>query len=251
MRAGELAISSALLAACGRVGFDPYNGGGSADAAAPPAGLVARWKLDEGIGTQVADAIGSANGTLGTAGTSGLPTWTSGHEGAALHFAGGGDLVDLSRPAALANLPALTISGWVRPSSLAAAPQHHCVLDKGTGFAGWSFNVDDLVDGDIGFHAYYSASDASRNSSGGLLAIGRWSHVVATWDGSSLGTGIRLYVDGTEVVYAKATDATGARPDDLTVDLGINCVLSFSFPGDIDDVQLYDRVLDPNEVARL
>ena len=83
------------------------------------------------------------------------------------------------------------------------------------------------------------------------LETGRWHHVVVTYDGSSLASGVRLYVDGrpapaeithdrlTETIKTDAPFRLGARTNgDL-------------FRGALDEVRLYDRALTPEDARDL
>ncbi|MHC4642515.1 MAG: hypothetical protein ACYS32_12795, partial [Planctomycetota bacterium] len=59
-------------------------------------GLVAHWKLDDGIGMTATDSAGTNNGTL-----NGDPTWITGRIGGALDFDGSGDYISVAPIAAL------------------------------------------------------------------------------------------------------------------------------------------------------
>src|SRR5882672_11734034 len=235
-----------LGSACGRYGFDAIGDGSTArDVAVPDvlitAGLVAWWKLDETGGMVASDSRGTAVGSL-----MGSPIWEpAGKINGALSFAPSGDRVAFGTPPSLADLPALTISEWIKPGAVTHDAGTHCVFDKGDSkLGGWSFETAYRANGDLGFAAYFGTANAMyRTSSGGLLALGRWSHIVATWDGSRLATGLRLYLDGAETSYAVAVDATGVRPGDSTIGAAINCINVTGFEGWIDDVKIFDRVL--------
>ena len=259
MRGIVLALA---LGACGRIDFATFAapgdartvdvvGTGDAVDASAPSGLIGWWKLDETGGTSVADSVGTASGMLTPGSSSMLPTWTTGMFGGALHFTGDGDNADLGTPAAAANLSALSISGWIRVTAVDALSYRRCVLDKGSGTAGWTFTFDDLVAGDVAFHSFVGATQVSRSSTGGMITAGVWTHLVVTWDGSLTSTGIRLYVDGAEVPYGSGTITSGPRPDDSAIELALNCAANDSFAGDLDDVKLFDRVLSPTDVAGL
>jgi Concanavalin A-like lectin/glucanases superfamily len=74
-----------------------------------------------------------------------------------------------------------------------------------------------------------------------------WHHVVCTYDGSSRGSGFKLYVDGVEAPF-------DASPDNLTTsaktsgDVRIGARISNEyFSGDLDDAFVYRRALSPDE----
>jgi hypothetical protein len=240
------------LIACGRMEFATIADA-RGDAAAPQP--LARWRLDEAGGATTVDTIGGANGVL-EAGLSAPPAWIAGTRAGALSFAGDGDRVMIGNPAALGNLSALTVSAWVRPDTLAPGA-NHCVLDKANATNGWVFRVNRSAPGDVSFTMFYADNNVlDRASNGGQLAVGRWAHVAATWDGSPTRAGVHIYIDGVEASYSTfGTDASGTRMPDAITNLGINCLY---FPGPdtgvraaIDDLQLFDRALTAAELAAL
>ena len=94
----------------------------------PTNGLIGYWKLDEGSGTLTVDSSG--NGNTGT--INGTPTWTTGKNGAALLFsdAGGSYYLDMGNITAMNGLTAITVSAWVKSSSVGANAGEHHFTDK-------------------------------------------------------------------------------------------------------------------------
>jgi hypothetical protein len=243
-----LIVLALSAAACGRIGF------GAAGDATPVSGMVGWWKLDDGSGTQARDAYGSTTGSLVGSGLVWLPT--GGKFGGALQFPGTNDTdVLFGTPPLFANLPGVTVSAWINPSSVQLATAPHCFFDHGGSAppGGWYGVVAKFADGDVGFTADFALNDAViRASMPGTVAVGTWSHVVATWDGTHLASGIHIYVDGVEVTYSQSFDAMATvRPDDSTIPVAIGCVGPSGFAGIMDDVKLFDRVLSPAEVTQL
>jgi len=252
MRAGLAAVSAASAIGCGRIGFDALSDAATADAPlVEPAGLIARWPLDEGTGMQALDVIGDAHGTLSAIGGALEPTWTSGHRGSALMFAGDGDRVLTGLHDQLNNLPAFTLSAWVRPTALSILNGAHSVIDKGSPTNGWAFGVADHFDGDLWFRAAYPNSRVQRSSAGGMLVTGRWFFIAASWDGRPTNDSIAIYLDGVEVPPAYTEDSTEPRPDDATNDLTINNNGSTGYAGAIDDARVYGRILSADEIATI
>jgi len=247
-----------VAAGCGRIGFEPVGGavagdGGSDRGDVPaPSGLLAWWKLDEGSGTLAADAIGTADAMFQHGISTNTPTWVGGHNGTAFGFVGDADFLLAGPAAALANVPALTVTAWILPGSIAATGAPQCIVAKDDDTtAGWTFGISDDASGDVSFEIVYPPSRQSRVSIGAQVANGRWSHVAATWDGSTSANGIHVYVDGVEPAYASQADAPGLRGDDSAIDFTISRNASPSFTGGVDDVRIYDHVLSPAEVAAL
>jgi hypothetical protein len=86
------------------------------------------------------------------------------------------------------------------------------------------------------------------------LPIGRWTHVVLTYDGSSRAGGLTLYVDGEPAALDVVRDSltktiTGGGADDLAVghrfrDRGFK-------DGEVDELQVFDRALTAAEAIHL
>jgi chitodextrinase len=208
---------------------------------------IAAWQLDEGSGTTTADASGNAKtGTL----TNGV-TWTTGHSGNALSFDGGTGYVTVNGGGVLANLRStgVTVSAWIRPASSGAGGGGR-VLDKNGGGGGWVLKMNEGV---LQFSGDSFATASARRNSAAAVSMNTWQHVVATWDGSTSGSQIHVYVNGV-ASDGVTSDGAGAVIDDSTGPLGIGNRPSDAargFDGLIDDVRVYDRVLTANEVLGL
>lgn len=256
------------LAGCGRIAFDPLggtgdggpgsgsngDGGGSSSDATNPLGAVAWWHLDEGSGTDAFDAVGASHGML-VFGASSVPKWsvTSGARppGYAVQFVGDGDKVAIGTFPILANLPQLTISAWINPSTVMNDGNLRCVFSKSNGSAGWELLIGASSNGSINFRAYYGAAIAEHGSMANTINATVWSHVVATWTGGTASGSIRIYVNNSEVAYQISTGGGGTRPDDSAIPASINCTATTSLDGQIDEVIIFDRVLTLAETIDL
>jgi serine/threonine protein kinase len=81
--------------------------------------------------------------------------------------------------------------------------------------------------------------------------VGNWHHVVATYDGSSVGAGVKIYVDGrlTSTTYISETLSDSISTSNPW-EIGRRDS-SYPFKGVIDDVRIYDRQLTADEVQQL
>jgi mono/diheme cytochrome c family protein len=94
--------------------------------------------------------------------------------------------------------------------------------------------------------------DALRVETVEHLAAGQWHHVVATYDGSRIADGVRLYVDG-------VAQSLNVQLDELNQSFGTKEPLRVGygggaegqFRGDIDDVRIYAGVISPDEARIL
>ena len=83
-----------------------------------------------------------------------------------------------------------------------------------------------------------------------VIQLERWQHVAATYDGSKTPEGMRIYVDGIEQELAGLLDLVGNRlPQRYPLRIGASGSTKPNFQGSIDDVRIYDRVLEPEEIA--
>ncbi|WP_341716637.1 LamG-like jellyroll fold domain-containing protein [Micromonospora sp. FIMYZ51] len=197
----------------------------------PPTGLVAAYGMNEGAGTGVADSSGQHN-----TGTAAGTTWaTNGRYGKALSFNGTSSRVTVADAPSLRLSRTLTMSAWVRPSTVTS---WRTVVGKG------------LTQGQGASYMLYAANGTAPSGwleSGGQsyqvngstpLPTNAWSHLAVTYDGSTA----RLYVNGTRVAQTSLTGALDV--DGGAVTIGGNEVWGEYFSGLIDEVRIYNRALD-------
>jgi Concanavalin A-like lectin/glucanases superfamily len=221
---------------------------GAPAGAAAASGPVALWRLDD-RGQVAVDATGHGlDGTLGdSAGPdSADPAPVDGHDGRGAMDFDGGDSIAIPDVAAL-EPQQLTVEAWVR--RLGSPGSWRYVLAKGA------------IDCDRSSYGLYTGagrgiafyvSDAARywlSPAATPQAVwdGSWHHVAGTYDGRAL----RLFVDGREVgasTPAPAAIAYGSASKGVWIGTYRgSCDLPFS--GDLDDVAVWDRPLNPLDVA--
>lgn len=205
------------------------------------------WKLDDGSGTSASDSSG--NGSTGALSGSPLPTWTTGKTGNAISFAGSGGYVNFGTPATLNNLMSqggggMSVAAWVYPAAASASNQ--VILDKGE----WQFSI--YSNGALTFGHRCGTGIVAAYSAANAVPVNQWDHVVATWDGSTSGSKVHFYVNGV-AIGAVPQDCSGAMTSD-TIDpltLGASQWNGWPFPGKIDEVRVYNRVLSSSEVGTI
>ncbi len=144
-----------------------------------------------------------------------------------------------------------SLAAWIKPESLAGAIVTRMVdKERGKGFGLY------LREGRLHFHITSNfADDAIRLDTGKVIEPGRWTHVAATYDGSVMAEGVKLYVDGKpveykveqETLYRPFRNAGAAFNEPLRVGAGGGD--SNRFTGLVDDVLVYARALDGDEVT--
>ena len=193
-------------------------------------GLVAAYGMDEGSGTTVGDASGRNN-----TGTTSNTNWVTGKYGKALSFNGTSSRVTIGHSNSLRLTTGMTLSAWVRPSTV----------------TGWRTVMmkDHLSFGDASYSLYASDGDGrpsswfftSAQGSGGQvsgstpLPINTWSHVAVSYDGSTA----RLYVNGTQT--GQRTLSGSLQDDGGALRIGGNGIYGEYFSGLIDEVRIYNR----------
>ena len=215
----------------------------SADCVLPPAGLVAWWP-GEGNADDVA---GTNNGVL-VGGT----TFAQGEVGQSFSFDGNNQCVRIPHGSSLINSN-YSLEAWVKPLAQPSDPEHqdiifgqsygHCLLVVRPGITG--LRIAFLFG--ISHYTFYEVASSNE------IPIGQFSHVVGTWDGTTL----RLYVSGA----LNAQSTPGASPVDSGCPFYIggaynpaagSCISSAQyFDGLIDEISYFNRALSAAEIQAL
>jgi fibronectin type 3 domain-containing protein len=198
-----------------------------------PSGLVGAYGFDEGSGTTTADQSGNGNG-----GALSNTLWAAGGKyGAALSFNGTNARVDVPDSASLHLTSGMTLEAWVKPNAL--NDWHTVVLKERTGYYAEALYANTDSQRPSG-HVFTSGDHDLRGTS--KLPVGAWSHLAATYNGSTLA----LYVNGTQVASAAATGSIASNTGPLRI--GGNAIWGEYFNGLIDEVRVYNRALTPTEI---
>jgi hypothetical protein len=204
------------------------------NAVAPPVGLVAAYGFEETTGTTATDS--SASGLNGT--ISGPTRVTTGRFGSALNFDGVNDIVNIADANALDLTNGMTLEAWVNPAAI----------------TGWRTVLLKEKAGDL-VYGLYSNSDLNRptahvqvggdRSASGTaqVALNTWTHLAATYDGTT----VRLYVGGTQVGTRAVSGAMAASTQPLRI--GGNTIWTAEwFSGRLDEIRVYNRALTAAEI---
>ena len=217
-------------------------------------GLLGYWPLDEASGKTAADASGNGNdAALKGNGVSWKPN--GGKLGGAAEFDGGGEAIEDDNGADYINdLTAITVSVWIKSAETLSdrgfidgrdPGGDDTVLSLRYDAAGFEAGGKDLLKAGItttgGIQRLETASDIQTKS---------WQHIVLTW---SSGNELALYIDGeldTPTFNSPETKGKLTGATKLVIGKGEKDAAR-SWNGLIDDVRIYDRVLDDNEIADL
>ena len=144
-----------------------------------------------------------------------------------------------------------TMNSPLNPSSIATDER---VLNKANGSgAGWTFNISHSSPGDMRLKLI----DASNNIADVTVAAGVvssvWQHVTVTVHRGST-TGIIFYLNGAVVGTPQSDNSVNQSISTSGISLGIGTIPNFLgnyFPGNIDEVGIWNRALSASEVATL
>ena len=197
-------------------------------------GLVAEWHFDEGSGSVLADSSGNGNdGVIHGA------TWTDGNFGSALEFDGVDDYVVVPHSASISLSNAMTISAWVTADSF---PDWSTVVMKSATSRWYD-----------GYGMYYGSGDlrvfvteySSHKAHTPFSATSSFKHVVGTYDGNN----IKIYIDGVEKSTTSTSAGISTNTASLTIGKGAGGV--YQWDGKIDEIRIYNRALNAEEVKAL
>lgn len=185
----------------------------------------------------------SGNGFHGTAMNGVTPTTDRfGNANSAMSFDGTNDFIEL--PTAVMNN--LTQGSFVATIQLATYSTNWSPIISQADPSLTDFMLS--VDGNGKVHSpWISTAEPQHLEGSHIVPVMAWTHVVFTWDGSHW----RQYVNG-DLDYQFAALGT-LRPSSRPVEIGYHehCCIPVYFEGKIDEVQIYNRVLEPAEVKQL
>ena len=222
--------------------------------------LIGWWKFDEGSGNTAHDSSGETDGAL----TNG-PVWQANENckaGSCLKFDGVNDSVYLGPGFYIKNM---TISAWVRFLSFPIhTPNDGKVIaivhrtEEWRHYHNLYFELSPDNEFILGF---YSMSDPGYQPqiTNYQAVLNTWYHVVGTYDADDLsGEKNNIYINGEKVSLRSIIvpgNIPNSEPDSdegFSLSIGANYAESARYlDGYIDDVRIYNRALNPEEVKAL
>lgn len=200
------------------------------------AAAIAQWQFDENSGTRIADINGLHTGSLSNG-----PTWVTGKSGRALSFDGYNDYATVVHHTDLSLVDHLTICAWVY---LNGNTGWQVIVAKGSS-ATPTINYLVGVSGTTVIFAFLNGQYYSFASLGTLPARS-WTHVAVVYNRSA-GT-VSFYVEGALQSTSAVTGTMTSNLDPLFI--GMFGAGSY-FNGRLDDLRIYDRVLDSTQIGEV
>ncbi len=212
-------------------------------------GLIGHYKLDETSGTVAADSSGLSNdGTYTGSPMLGVEGAYPGDVETAADFDGTNDHVNLGNLDVSGS--GLTIAAWINADNYSGSASR--ILAKANG-AGLSNNYWSLTTYSSGGNNYLGI--LLKTDSGGTrflpsgnspLKAGKWHHVAAVYNGSTL----KLYKNGVEI-YSTSVSGNVTSGPTVPVWIGGSPSNEKYFDGRIDDARVYNRSLSAEKIAEL
>jgi len=199
--------------------------------------LVTWLKLDDASGPSAADASGYGHSGALTNG----PTWTTGQLAGGLKFDGTNDYLQIANPTAAELNPtsAISLAAWINPSSWGS---NRRIIQKGATDNQYRLTAENGV---LKFHI---AGLSAATLTVALPAVGKWTHVAATYDGAKMS----IYVNGVLAAQQNSTGVIKVTADELAIGRKPGSTLAGNyFAGVMDDVRIYSRAITASEVADL
>ena len=196
-----------------------------------PAGY---WRLGEATGLTAFTQVGTSSGTYLGGPVLGEGGAITGDPDTSVRLDGLNDAVRVPNAAALNSSSAVTLEAWVRPSSLPSGTA--TIMRKDL-----QYLVRITAQGGVILRLWKSGSERELATAGGLLAAGTWSHVVATYDGTTM----RIYVNG----RSRASLALAAPVDVSTRELYFGASINYDWlAARVDEVAVYRSALSAARV---
>ena len=213
-------------------------------------GLIGYWNMDETTGTVFHDSSGNNDATVNNMTGDIAANTASGIFGEAITIDGIDDFINVGSDTSIDNIfvGGGTISAWIYKTGDAGR-----IVDKSTNtFAdgGYYFATSQ---GLIRFKHGTATSDGQW-ATPSVILNNAWQHVAVTFNKDNILNDPIIYINGISVPVTEEITPPDTFDNDDTAPLYIgnrSVDEANAFPGIIDEVRLYNRILSANEIANL
>lgn len=198
--------------------------------------LVGYWNLNDNSGQTTLDQSTYGNNCTLT----NSPSWITGKFGSAVHFDGTNDYLNCGNNNNFNLTNKLTIEAWVKYGTISEFPRI-VGKDRSTAYSlriNWAGKIE--LAGKFG-----GVMQGNNLFSTTGFSSGQWTHIAATYDGQI----IRYYINGQPAGTATPNPAGPLSINNSPLYIGAESPGgSYPFPGDIDEVRVWNRVLSEQEI---
>lgn len=229
--------------------------------AAPPSPLVADWPLESSTVSGTTENTGDSSGN-GLSLASPAATMHFGTEGGKFGgYLAGNSATTMQVTSPLLAPPQLTLLAWIKQSGYPGLLRYIAGRgNDGPTCSGSSYALYTGYSAIAGLHFYVRQPDAAATGvvtdspPDSAVFDGNWHLVAGTYDGAN----VRLYVDGAQVGSPKPASGIGYGAPINDPSFYVDgyppqaaCLGASDFPGQIDEVRVYNRALTASELQRL
>ena len=219
-------------------------------------GIVGHWDFNEGSGSILGDSSGYDNDGMVYG-----ATWVDGIEGTALYLDGINDYIDVGNDDSLNPSDAITVAAWFKPESYTGSGNDPLVTK------GYTLHVDPYYQYHLGVNGDLRTAGERPGSflfdvsvSGTIYEVqtpidtwtaGNWYHIVGTFDGFTLAIYVNGNLEDSETIAILSMMNYG---EDVYFGRFNNLIgqdIDGYLPGTIDEIIIYDRALNAQEVKSL
>lgn len=162
-------------------------------------------------------------------------------------FDGSNDYIDYGNVLSFERTNSFTLSCWVKSNSLSALAGLISKLD--TAQVGYSLQISS--GGTIRFELKNSGTNFIRVTSSATITTSAWANIVITYNGSSLASGVNLYLNGDLISYTINSDTlTASVITTHTLKIGTVSTVANFLNGQVALPMIYNRVLTVVEVLQ-
>lgn len=205
-----------------------------------PIDLLAYLPLDEQKGGKVTSEQGHTGKIVGKT------SWVAGKFNNGLQLEGG--FVDLGNVGDFEQTDSFSYGCWVKPKG---NPNGVPIgkMNEGNSHRGWDIYINQ---GTVSVHIINAwPNNALKVTTEAKIPADKWSHIFATYDGSSKADGVKIYINGkSEKWKIEQNGLSGTTKTTVPLKLGRRNNSS-QLNGIIDDVRIYKRRLSDAEVATI
>ena len=196
----------------------------------------AYWRFAESSGTTAVSETGTNAGSYLNGVALGQRGAIAGDANTAIALDGVDDDVRVPSSTSLSFTTALSLEAWINPTALPSGTTA-TILRKGGDYL-----LRLQPTGGVTFRLSKGGADNELSTLAGVISAGRWSHVVATWDGATMA----LYVNG-----SRRASAALPAPADTSTDalhLGSSYGSYDWFAGKLDEAAVYGAAISARRV---